>query len=102
MTKHTPDEVLLRGHAVLADVDVAASLADLVEKNVLSLCGAGSKADSEVEASVQAVPVKAAIEDAKGKLGKTVIKLYDLESRCGPEKPRNIELDVELYQMENW
>jgi hypothetical protein len=38
----------------------------------------------------------------KSRLEKIMHKLYDLEPDSAPEKPLNVNLDVDLYQMEGW
>ena len=38
----------------------------------------------------------------KSRLGKIMHKLYDLEPDNAPEKPLNVDLGVDLYQMENY
>lgn len=44
--------------------------------------------------------VKAKMTVKKSRLEKATSHLYDLEDRCGPEKPLNI--DFGLYQMEDY
>jgi hypothetical protein len=39
---------------------------------------------------------------AKSRLGRIMHKLYDLELECVPEKPLNVDLGVDLYQMEDY
>jgi len=38
----------------------------------------------------------------KNRLGRIMHKLYDLEPECVPEKPLNVDLGVDLYQMEDY
>jgi hypothetical protein len=102
LTKHAPDEALLRGHADLEEVKV--SLPDLLEASARALCSAGAEAVG-AESTVDAARVGAEVDvvDVEPKkLEKHMPKLYDLEPRCGTEKSLNVDLDVELYQMENW
>lgn len=51
---------------------------------------------------VKISPVKTGIGVVRTRLGRIMHRLYDLEPAGEPEKPLNVDLGVDLYQMENW
>ena len=97
MTKHVQvhDEAPLR---LNENLEVNASVTIVMGKNSLSIrvgdVGSTQKVNPEV------TEVKTQIDFVKSRLGKNMHKLYDLEPDNEPEKPLNIDLGVDLYQME--
>jgi hypothetical protein len=97
LTKHVHihDEAPLRLNETL---EVSANVTIVMGKNSLSIrvgeVGSTQKVNPEV------TDVKTKIDFAKSRLGKNMHKLYDLEPDNEPEKPLNIDLGVDLYQME--
>ena len=103
MTKQVPDEALLRGHVDIEDGNkVAASIADLIEKNALSLCATQVEPQQGTKTRLRATHVNARMHVTKNRSGRIMHKLYDLEPSGEPEKQLNVNLDVDLYQMEDW
>jgi hypothetical protein len=94
LTKHA-DEVAVKAHLGLEDAGkVVASTTELVCDEALVVCGAAVKPVQKI------APVKVRVNPLRGKVGKAMEKLYDLESHGEPEKKLNVDLD--LYQMENY
>ncbi len=99
MTKHPQDEALFRGHVDLEETKINTSITDLMEKNTLSICATQIK---PLPKAKRAIIVKAGMRQAKSRLGRIMHKLYDLEPSSEADKQLNVNLDVDLYQMENW
>jgi len=94
LTKHA-DEVAVKAHLGLEDAGkVIASTTELVCDEALVVC------DGHVKPVPKIAPVKVRVNPLRGKVGKAVEKLYDLESHGEPEKKLNVDLN--LYQMENY
>jgi hypothetical protein len=92
LTKHA-DEVALKAHLGLEDANkLVASTTELVCDEALVVCGAHVKP--------KVVRVKVRVNSLRGRLGRIMHRLYDLESGGEAEKPLNVDLD--LYQMENY
>ena len=94
MTKHA-DEVAAKAHLSLEDANkVIASTTELVCDEALAVC------DGHVKPVPKIAPVKVRVNPLRNKVEKAMQKLYDLESHGEPEKKLNVDLD--LYQMENY
>ncbi len=106
MTKHAVDEGFPKYHMPLEEAN------KLIEENIkvldsssLGICPANVKSVHKVgtEPTISAAIVaKPKTNSIKTRLGKIMHKLYDLESDDAPEKPLNVNLDVDLYQMEKY
>jgi len=98
LTKHA-DEMAVKAHLGLDDNDkVIASTAELVCDEALVICNGHVK---PVKESVPKVaPVKLRVNSVQGNVDKAMHKLYDLEQSGETEKKLNVDLD--LYQMENY
>ena len=96
--QESEDNPLKCGHVGLEEaVKPGVALAGVVDGSVLVVC------DSRVnlERGVAEVGlVRAGVKSFKKRLGRIMKQLYDLEPRNEPEKPLNVDLD--LYQMENF
>ncbi len=89
------DEVAVKVHLGLDEANkVVASTVELVCDEALVICGGRVKPVQEI------VPVKVRVNAMRSKVGKAVHKLYDLEQSGEAEKKLNLDLD--LYQMENY
>ena len=75
----------------------AASKADAAE--TLVICD--TQVGSELEEELEVLRRRNEIEN-KRILGKIMSELYDLEESVETEKPLKIDLDLDLYQMENY
>ena len=93
MTKHI-DEVALKAQLPLENAKIVESTTELVCDEALVICGGHVKPVPKI------TPVKVRVNTVRGKADKVVNKLYDLEQSGEAEKPLNVDLD--LYQMENY
>jgi len=87
---------------------------NLIEDNVkildgssLGICGAHphAKANRKVSIGSSLIEGRSArtkVNAFKGRLGKAMHRLYDLELGNAAEKPLNVDLDCDLYQMEKY
>jgi hypothetical protein len=71
---------------------------NLVENNVLVVCD--SQAISELKSKLGVTSIKVGIKSKETRLKKLVPELYNLEDGFELDKPVKIELDLDLYQME--
>jgi hypothetical protein len=71
---------------------------NLVENNVLVVCD--SQAISELKSKLGVTSIKAGIKSKETWLKKMVPELYNIEDGFELDKPVKIELDLDLYQME--
>ena len=90
MTKQPVDENALKLHVE--------ELTKVGEVDAIMVCGA--QVSSKLEERVKVVPVENEIKPEIGRLGKIMLELYDLENGVEPEKHMKINLDLDLYQME--
>ena len=99
LTKQVPDETALRCNVTLEEGNkVSPLVTEAIVKNALVLCG--SHIDPEHEGKQKRAPVKTSSRLLSRRLVRVMQRLYDLESGNDPEKLLNIDLD--LYQMENF
>jgi hypothetical protein len=98
LTKHVHihDEAPLRLNETL---EVNANVTIVMDKNSLSICVGDVGSTHKI--NPEATEGKTKIDVVKSRLGKTMHKIYDLEPDNKPEKPLNIDLGVDLYQMED-
>jgi len=108
LTRHTSvDDGLPKYHMPLEEANklIEANLKIINGSTSLGVCGA----------NVDPLPIVAVepslakrregrpkVGTSKSKLGRMMHKLYDLELDCVPEKPLNVDLGVDLYQMEDY
>jgi len=59
-------------------------------------------ASPEKENQIKTTPIKTGIKSETDRLGKIMPELYNLENCIGSEKSVKIDLDLDLYQMENY
>jgi hypothetical protein len=101
-----PDEAYTKLHVTLEDSDkLIAENVKLSSSGSLSVCGANvSSVKPMHKLSAKHAIMKPVTKAAsvKTRLGKIMHKLYDLEPDSAPEKPLNVDLGVDLYQMENY
>ena len=108
MTKHVGDEGLPRILVPLEDADrlVLAVNVKLLNSSELGVCHANVQSIRQVPLTKPTIlktqTSRTKLDVFKGKMGKIMRRLYDLESDNTPEKPINIDLGVALYQMEDY
>jgi hypothetical protein len=97
LTKHA-DEAALRCPVALEETDKANSrVVEVLEKNAFIIADAQVDFREETKSKICSVRNRTKL---RNRLGKVTRKLLDLESCSEPEKPLNVDLD--LYQMENF
>ncbi len=100
MTKQTPDEISVKCQINLDEVDkVRSRVAGVLDKNALAIRSAKIRPEDEIERKVEVVMVQK--KTCQTELGRIMSKLYDVETGVEREKPSKIDLDLELYQMED-
>ena len=97
LTKHLHDDAL-KCHLMVEDakVEVVPKMID----NTMVICTAHVPSVPENNLKVKVSAVKPKVNVRKSRLEKATQQLYDLEAGNEPEKTLNIDLD--LYQMENF
>ena len=98
MTKHV-DEVALKNQIILdGSVKIVESTTEIVCNEALFVCGAHVSTLQENQPKV--VPTKVRSGQMRSRLGRIMQKLYDLEP--GGKYERSLNLDLNLYHMENY
>jgi hypothetical protein len=99
LTKQAPDETALRCNVTLEEGNkVSPLVTEAIVKNALVFCGA--HIDPEHEGKRKRALVKTRLSLLRSRLARVMQRLYDLESGDEPEKPLNIDLDLD--QIENF
>jgi hypothetical protein len=98
LTKQLSDETALRFHVTLEEGNKAnPSVTEAIVNNALVIHGSGVRPEREGKRRRALCKAKVSL---KSRLGRIMRGLYDLESGNEPEKPLNVDFD--LYQMENF
>jgi hypothetical protein len=98
LTKHAADETALKCHVTVeGDNKVSESVAKVMGNNALVICDVNDSPDQ-----LKTTPIKTGIKSKTDRLGKIMPELYNLENGVESEKPVKIDLDVDLYQMEDF
>ncbi len=99
MTKQASDEAALKCHMTLEEGNkIIENTAKMMDITALVVCSA--QMHPEREGKPKLAIVRTRVNSLRSRLGRIMHRLYDLESDNEPEKPLNIDLD--LYQMENF
>jgi cell division GTPase FtsZ len=98
LTKQASDETVLRGHLTLEETNkVVSSVTEAIVNNALVIHGAHNiEQESELDVTI----VMTRKNTVKRKLRQIMPELYDIENGAEAEKP--VEVDLDLYQMENY
>lgn len=98
MTKQAPEETALRCNVTLEEGNrVSPLVTEAIVKNALVFCGAHGNPEHEGK---RKRVVKNRLSLLRSRLARIMQRLYDLESGDEPEKPLNIDLDLD--QIENF
>jgi hypothetical protein len=98
LTKQTADETTLKCHVTVEGANkVSESVTKMMGNNALVICDANDSPDQ-----IKTTPIKTGIKSKTDRLGKIMPELYNLENCVESEKPVKIDLDLDLYQMENF
>jgi hypothetical protein len=105
LTRHITDEAATKLHASLEEA--AALISEnikLLDNERVCVCGVDMKSLRDIATKTAASTPKAEAKMCfpESTMKNTAPQLFNLESQSTPEKPLNINLDVELYQMENY
>lgn len=79
---------------------VGESVTKMVDNNALIICDVND--NPERKDQLKTTPIKTGIKSEKTRLGKIMPELCNLENCIEAEKPVKINLDIDLYQMENF
>ncbi len=79
---------------------VGESVVKMTHNDALIVCDVNS--DIERKDQPKTTPIKTGIEAKRNKLERIMPELYNLENCNESEKPVKIDLDLDLYQMENF
>ncbi len=74
----------------------------LIDATDFAICGQALNSGKVAKQKLAVTKPRAKVTSIKSKLGRIMHKLYDLEPEDQPEKPLNIDLGVDLYQMEDF
>ena len=98
MTKHA-DEIAVKSHLGLDNVSkVVENNTEAICDEALVVCDATVKRMHET--TTELITAKTMVKPLRSNADKAMEKLHDLERSGEPEKPLNVDLD--LYQMENY
>jgi hypothetical protein len=101
LTKQASDEAALKCHVTMEEAnEMVESTNKILDNKALVVCDA--QVNPEQESEPRLVPVKIQVSSFRSVLGRIMQRLYDLESGSESEKPLHIDLEVDLYQMENF
>jgi hypothetical protein len=98
LTKQASDETVLKGHSALEEANkVVPIVTEAIVNNALVIRDAH---DIEQEGELDVTLVNTKKNTVKSKLRQIMPELYDIENGAEAEKP--LEVDLDLYQMENY
>jgi cell division GTPase FtsZ len=101
LTKQTADETTLKCHMTVEGANkVSESVTKMMGNNALVICNVNASPENEDQ--LKTTPIKTGIKSETDRLGKIMPELYNLENCVKSEKPVKIDLDLDLYQMENY
>ena len=100
MTKQTSDEAESKCHISVEGANkVGESITKMMGNNALIICDVN--ASPERGDQLKTKQIKTEIKSETDSLGKIMPELYNLENCIESEKTLKINLDLDLYQMEN-
>jgi hypothetical protein len=103
LTKHIVDDGLPK---YLTPMEETSKIIEhnlkILETDPLENCSSRLSRVPSIGPKRSEIRTQAKINSLKSRLEKIMHKLYDLEPDNAPEKPLNVELCVDLYQMEKY
>jgi hypothetical protein len=99
LTRHTPDENILKCTSTITETKAFENLSKPID-NSLVLYNLPN--NSEIEKEIQLNQLNKNITLTQSLVEKPMIKLYDLEKNENPTSSIKIDLDIDLYQMEDY
>jgi len=101
LTKQAADETTLKCHMTVEGANkVSESVTKMMGNTALVICDVNASPENEDQ--LKTTPIKTGIKSKTDRLGKIMPELYNLENCVESEKPVKIDLDLDLYQMENY
>jgi hypothetical protein len=98
LTKHSTDEITVKCNITLNQADkVRPGIPGVLDKNARAICSNPIRTEVEMDPQVKLIVTRKEI--CKTRLEKTMSEIHDIENG-EREKPVKIELDIDLYQME--
>jgi hypothetical protein len=96
------DDGLPKYHMPLEEANkiIESNMKLLEPSDTIGLCTARLSSAQAVQPKLQVAKPRARVASFKSRLGKVMHRLYELEPGNLPEKPLNVDLGVDLYQME--
>jgi hypothetical protein len=79
---------------------VSENVTKMMGNNALVVCDVNDSPENEDQ--LKTTPIKTGIKSETDRLGKIMPELYNLENCIASEKPVKIDLNLDLYQMENY
>jgi len=79
---------------------VSENVTKMMGNNALVVCDVNDSPENEDQ--LKTTPIKTGIKSETNRLGKIMPELYNLENCIASEKPVKIDLNLDLYQMENF
>jgi len=77
---------------------VSESVTKMMGNTALVICGVNASPENGDQ--LKTTPIKTGMKSETDRLGKIMPELYNLENCVESEKPVKIDLDLDLYQME--
>ena len=100
MTKQSPDEITAKCHVNLDEIDKARTCTtDVLNKSALAIRSAQITPEDRIEGKIKVALIQKN-KICQTEVGKIMSKLYNIETTVEREKPFKIDIDLELYQME--
>ena len=100
LTKQSPDEITAKCQVDLDGVEKARTrTTDVLNKNSLAIRSAQITPEDRIEHKIKAALIQKN-KICQTEVGKIMSKLYNIEATVEREKPSKIDIDLELYQME--
>jgi cell division GTPase FtsZ len=101
LTKHSVDETALKCHVTVEGANkVSENVTKMMDSNALVICDVNASPENEDQ--LKTTLIKTGMKSKTDMLGKIMPELYNLENCAESEKPVKIDLDLDLYQMENY
>jgi hypothetical protein len=98
LTKHSTDEITMKCNVTLDQADrVRSGIAGVLDNNALAIRSKPMETEVKIDPKVKLIVTRKEI--SKNRLEKIMSEIHDVENG-EREKPVKIELDVDLYQME--
>ncbi|MCW3998592.1 MAG: hypothetical protein NWF10_08525 [Candidatus Bathyarchaeota archaeon] len=99
MTRQTPEENILKCTSELAETKAFENLSNPIDNSLLLH---NLPTNSEIEQETKLSQLKRDLTITQSLVKQPMTKLYDLEKKENPISSTKIDLDIDLYQMEDY